>query len=313
MLAAVLIVNISCAQQEKGKGKVEKATFLYSEQGGEKLYLDRYMIPGGDIPKPCIVFMFGGGFVGGEKDNQQYEPYFNYLAEQGFCVTSIDYRLGLKGYDPEMADGPSELVEQFVKTIDMAVEDLFDATAYILKNADEWNIDSGLIVANGSSAGAVSVLQGEYYICNGHELAQKLPAGFNYAGVVAFAGALFTVGDISWAEHPCPVQMFHGDADSNVPYDKVTELGLGFYGSKHLAASLDAAGTPYYLYTAVNSGHEMAVEPMNDNRDEILYFLNKMVGEGVKEQITVSVNMIGKPELNKNFTIMDYIRSNFGR
>ena len=312
--AALVLINVSCAHQdqEKAPAKVEKQTFLYSDRGEEKLYLDRYMISDGDSAKPCIIFMFGGGFVGGEKDKEEYIPYFNYLAEQGFCVASIEYRLGLKAYDLKNVSGPEEALGQFIYTINIAVEDLFDATSYIIGNAGEWNIDPDMIIANGSSAGAVSVLQGEYYISNGHELAQKLPEGFNYAGIIAFAGAVFTVGDIVWTQQPCPIQMFHGDADSNVPYDKVTEFGMGFYGSKYLAASLDSIAAPYYFYTATNFGHQIAVDPMADNRSEIMYFLNKMAIQKSKQQVNVSVNMIGKPEPNKNFTIMDYVQSNFG-
>lgn len=56
------------------------------------------------------------------------------------------------------------------RTISMAVEDLYDATAFIVDKADEWGIDSSQIVACGSSAGAITVLHGEYALCNASPL-----------------------------------------------------------------------------------------------------------------------------------------------
>ena len=68
--------------------------------------------------------------------------------------------------------------------IDTAVEDFYDATGFVINQSSDWNIDVEQIVASGSSAGAITVLQAEYDLCNGHELAKRLPTGFNYAGVI---------------------------------------------------------------------------------------------------------------------------------
>ena len=293
---------------------VHKQTFLYSEKNGQKLYLDRYEVPSDTNanPKPCLIFMFGGGFVSGTRDEPRYIPYFNHFAERGYCVVSIDYRLGFKGYKPGPEDGPVEMLNHFAYTIGIAVEDLFDATTFLVERAEEWKIDPEMVVATGSSAGAVSVLQGEYYISNGHELAGKLPNGFNYAGIVGFAGAIFTVGDLTWPSVPCPIQMFHGDADSNVPYDKVTELGVGFYGSEYISTTLDSLPAPYYFYSETDAAHEIAVDAMVDNLDDIDFFLDQMVENKEPYQINTVLKVIGRPVKNKNFTILDYIKSNFG-
>ena len=55
-----------------------------------------------------------------------------------------------------------------------------------MDKADEWGIDSSQIVACGSSAGAITVLHGEYALCNASPLVQHLPVGFRYAGIVSF-------------------------------------------------------------------------------------------------------------------------------
>ena len=46
--------------------------------------------------RPCMMFVFGGGFVGGQRDNELYTTYFDFLTSNGYDVVSIDYRLGLK-------------------------------------------------------------------------------------------------------------------------------------------------------------------------------------------------------------------------
>lgn len=311
-LILLLALFAAISVHAQSASNVHKRTFLYSEKNGQKLYLDRYEVASDTNARPCVIFMFGGGFVNGTRDEPRYMPYFNHLAERGYCVVSIDYRLGFKGYAPAPGDGPVEMLNHFAYTIGIAVEDLFDATTFLLDRAEEWKIDPKLVVASGSSAGAVSVLQGEYYISNRHELAGKLPHGFNYAGVVSFAGAIFTVGDLTWPSAPCPVQMFHGDADSNVPYDKVTELGAGFYGSKYIATTLDSIRAPYYFYSVTDAAHEIAVEPMVDNLDEIDFFLDQMVKDKDPYQINTVLKVIGRPVRNKNFKILDYIKANFG-
>lgn len=71
-------------------------------------------------------------------------------------------------------------------------------------------------------------MQGEYGIGNQIELTEKLPDDFNFAGVIAFAGAIpGTDNDLVWKRKPAPIQMFHGDADCSVPYDKLTYGSIG--------------------------------------------------------------------------------------
>ena len=74
------------------------------------------------------------------------------------------------------------------------VEDLYDATAWIVGHADMLNIDTTKIVISGGSAGATNSVMAEYYLCNGDELAQRLPKGFRYAGVIPFAGGIWKAG-----------------------------------------------------------------------------------------------------------------------
>lgn len=298
--------------------QIVKSTIVYAVKGTDTLRLDRYEATNSNsiAHKPILIFMFGGGFIGGHRDWAGYTSYFNSMAEKGYSVFSIDYRLGLRPVVERMRRGEKikkmEFPHLLENAIDTAVADLYSATGFILDKAQEWRIDTNNIVINGSSAGAVSVLQAEYYLCSENELTKRLPANFRYAGVISFAGAIFsTKGALHWDKQPAPIQFFHGDADSNVPYDKVRILKFGFYGSKFLAEQLEKMHRPYYFFDVKNAAHEIAQTPMNDNLNEIEEFLNRQVIEKKAIEIHKQVRQTDKPTLKKKFGIGDYTKANF--
>lgn len=312
IIAILIFIGVFTMRSFAGDNII-KETYLYSVQNGDSLFLDKYSSVEKSVEaEPCVIFMFGGGFVSGVRDHEDYIPYFRFLVESGYKVVSIDYRLGMRPVleNPDMS--ARVFIGTFINAIYMATEDLFDATSFVYENAGEWGIDRKMIIANGSSAGAVSVLQGAYLISNGKELGAKLPAGFNYAGVISFAGAIFEhARDINFVSLPCPILMYHGDADSNVPYDKLTKLGLGFFGSKYIAKKLDAVKSPYWLTTYENFDHTIAIDPMDNNRQEILLFLDHLVKQQKPLAINNTVKEIGIPVKKKKFKLMDYVKANF--
>ncbi|MDU1889141.1 MAG: carboxylesterase family protein [Dysgonomonas sp.] len=257
----VLLCIICSGIHLYGNDTVTKETYIYAIKGSDTLRLDKYDLPAIKEAKSCIIFMFGGGFVSGIRDAERYKNYFSYFAKKGYVVISIDYRLGMKNLK---TTDPMWLVATLNNSINMAVEDLFSATSYTIDQAKAWNIDTSRIVANGSSAGAVSVLQAEYAICNGAEATKILPTNFNYAGIISFAGAVFSLdGDLKWKKSPSPIQLFHGDADRNVPYNKIEVDRYGLYGSKYIADQLSQLGSPNYFHVTTNAAHEIADRAMD--------------------------------------------------
>ena len=213
-------------------GGINRETHLYAVKGADSLYLDHYTAPV-EGKRPCMMFVFGGGFAAGTRNNKLYDRYFEFLTTQGFDVVSIDYRLGLKNIGKRAGEfSVRDMIGTMSNAINMAVEDLFSATLFVIDKAEEWQIDTANIVTSGSSAGAITVLQAENNICNRTARAAVLPEGFNYAGVISFAGAIFsTNGSPEWQSQPAPIMLFHGTADRQVPYDKMSMLRVGFYGS----------------------------------------------------------------------------------
>ena len=263
------------------------ATYMFERRDTCDLYLDVYNPAKGSITKlngrekPTIVFMFGGGFIRGSRDDESYNSWFKMLTDNGYRVISIDYRLGLKGSDKV---GIAQ-VNVLDKAIHIAVEDLFSATNFIIDNADQLGVDASNIVVSGSSAGAITVMQAEYEIANNTSWASVLPQGFNYAGVMSFSGAILSrKGKIKYESTPCPTLMLHGTADKLVPYNQIAFFNLGFYGGGKLVDRLKKYDCNYNMFHFIDYGHEIA-GAMYSTLDLQLRFLENNVMQNKKRLI----------------------------
>ena len=262
-------------------------TYMYERRDTCDLFMDVYNPAEGSedtfmgVRKPTVVFMFGGGFIQGTRDDKSYNSWFRMLTENGYRVISIDYRLGLKGAT-KVGVAQVNLLD---KAIHMAVEDLFCATNFIIENADQLGVDPSAIVISGSSAGAISVMQAEYEIANRTSWASVLPQGFNYAGVMSFSGAILSrKGKVKYQTAPCPTLMLHGTGDNLVPYKQIAFFNLGFFGGGKLVKRFQKFGYDYNMYHFVDYGHEIAGS-MYSTLDLQLDFLEKNVMQGKKRII----------------------------
>lgn len=234
------------------------ASFLFAERGEAQLWLDIYApAPGTESRNlPTVLYVFGGGFKTGSRDHPWLMPFFQQLTLGGYRVVSIDYRLGLKEVK-KMGIAQRDLLK---KAIDMAVEDLFSATTFLVNNAEATGVDPANIVLCGSSAGAITVLQADWERCNGGALASVLPKDFAYAGVVSFSGAVYSnQGKIAYrSAAPAPTVLFHGIDDKIVTYKKISFFKLCFGGSDCLFPVLEKCGVPCAIYRFRGIGHEVA-------------------------------------------------------
>ena len=254
-------------------------TYLFVQRDTCNLFMDVYNPASGSnttafgLEKPTVIFMFGGGFIGGTRDDADYHKWFRQMTENGYRVISIDYRLGLKGSNKV---GVAQ-VNVLDKAIHMAVEDLFSATNFILDNADQFGVRPDNIVISGSSAGAITVMQAEYEIANNTAWASVLPAGFNYAGVMSFSGAILSrEGKVDFKNEPCPTFMLHGTSDKLVPYNQIKLFNLGFFGGGKLVDRFKQYGLDYNMFHFVGYGHEIA-ESMGTTLDLQIKFLETNV------------------------------------
>ncbi|MBB6500711.1 alpha/beta hydrolase [Pedobacter cryoconitis] len=275
------------AQETKPAETIHKTTFTYSVKDKQELKMDIYSNQDLKVKKPCVMFVFGGGFITGTRDHKAYTAYFNKLAAHNYKVVSIDYRLGLKGVKKLSALHTKPLKN----AIDTAVADLYSATAYLLKNAGSLGIDSTSIIISGSSAGAITVLHADWEKRNHTSLTLQLPEKFQYAGVISFAGAILSYkGSPSYQIAPAPTMLFHGAEDKLVINNKKRFFNKGFFGSKYLAERFTANKYPYCYMQVRGMGHEIAEIPMHKNLNEILWFINNYVFGKKQYLITVDYN-----------------------
>ena len=307
-IVALLVAVATTTAQE-----VVRTTHHYATHDGIELLLDRYDTNVAcEKCRPCMIFVFGGGFKQGSRDHEMYISYLERLATEGIVAVSIDYRLGLKLYPP--TGGKVSMVKALANAVNVAVEDLYGATNYIIANAEAWNVDPQLIMISGSSAGAITALQAEWLRCNGDSMAEVLPDDFRYAGVVSCAGAIFsTKGKPKFKQEAAPMLLFHGTSDSNVPYHKSSIAGIGFFGSKHIVKRLDKIPSPYYFYSAEYVTHTLAATPFIDQQDLILQFINDYVIRGRRLYIEAQIYDPTIPQRPTRFSPMDYIKTNYGR
>lgn len=265
---------------------ISKQSFIYAVKDTNSLGLDIYNLNREDSThkKSCIIFVFGGAFVTGKRDDSLYNNYFNNLAENDYLVVSISYRLGLRG----VKNVSKFNIKPLKNAVDMAVDDIYDATNWLISRAGQLGIDTSKILLSGSSSGAISVLTAEFERKNGYAVSDKLPLGFQYAGIISFSGAILSLdGKLKYDRIPAPKLMFHGTADRIVPYNEIRFFNKGFYGSGWIAKVSKENNYPYYLFSEEGMGHEVSVLPMLYNIPEILDFLDNYIIKQKRFQIDV--------------------------
>jgi acetyl esterase/lipase len=152
--ATVVLLGLACSVQaqvpkeaptdkatEKAKAKVQplpipagvraERDLEYARVGDTPLRLDLYRPETSGELLPLVVWVHGGGWVGGDKANPMALP----LSGQGYVVASVNYRLS------GVASFPAQ------------IEDCRAAIRWLRANASAYNIDPKRIGVWGSSAG----------------------------------------------------------------------------------------------------------------------------------------------------------------
>ena len=290
------------------KSEVVKETGVYNIADTDTLKYDRYYCAETPLTS-TLIFAFGGSFKAGERDNKDYIPFFNFLAENGVNVVSIDYRTALASVPASQMASIEGFKDALQQAITVAVMDFLTATGYVMSKSEEWGTDPTKIFACGSSAGAITALQAENVLVGG-SLGGIFPEWFNYAGVISFAGAVCADGEPVWTEKTAPLMLFHGDADNVVPYEKAVIGNMGLYGSKTISNTLNGMDIPHVFHTVMGASHEVCINPMNVYRTEIMQFIRDAANGGIGEITILTGRKPGVKDYKTDFTIMDYLRAN---
>lgn len=217
------------------------------------LLLDIYQPDGecGD-PRPFVVGIHGGGFVGGSRNSQSWVTNMEAVAAEGLVGISIDYRL--------VGDEPIVSVE-FLSVLDdingeadrlgltanqrevlnaavAAMEDTVTALRWAEDNAEERCLDMNRFAIWGSSAGAITALHvahglDEYFIDH-----PEPRVAIDYWGRLLLDGLVDLDGP--------PFMIIHGTADASQIYEETAVV---------LAAEAEAVGLPFSFYTIEGGPH----------------------------------------------------------
>ncbi len=233
---------------------VSGITYLTANNWEAKLDLYLPHEPSG--PSPTLVYIHGGGWVGGTKESSVLSllPYL----EMGWAVVNVEYRLARISLAPA------------------AVEDCRCALRWVIQNAKQYNFDTGKLVVTGHSAGGhLSLTTGMLPAsagldreCPGTE-DLKVAAIINWYGItdvgdllegpnmktyaVAWMASLTNREEVARRVSPLsyvrpglpPILTIHGDADPTVPYSHAVRL----------REALDKAGVPNQLLTIPGGKH----------------------------------------------------------
>ena len=147
----------------------EHKNLEYARAGDTTLLLD-LSIPAADKPPPLVLWIHGGGWRSGSKNNPSILP----LTDKGFAIASVDYRLS------PTAKFPAQ------------IHDIKAAIRYLRGTADQHKFNATKIAISGGSAGGhLAALVG---VTNGHQeleghLGRHRTQSSDVQAIVSFYGA----------------------------------------------------------------------------------------------------------------------------
>ncbi|NRA49061.1 MAG: alpha/beta hydrolase fold domain-containing protein [Phaeodactylibacter sp.] len=177
------------------------------------------------------------------------------------------------------------ILSEKIKAIRLAANQLWQATAFLSKEADEFGIDPSKIFIAGSSAGAETVLHAAFWDRSVMELyGDPLPKRFSYAGLIGGAGAIMDVNSIT-AKTAIPAMLFHGSADPVVPYataahhycDTDATGWLMLFGSHSVYERYSDIGSDVELHSFCGGGHEFAGAYFHEKQEAVANFIQRVL------------------------------------
>lgn len=268
---------------------IQKSTHEYAVKDGTSLSLDVYQTPNSDNTlRPVLLWVHGGGFSGGKRDNDMEVKLMEAFAKQGYVGVSITYRLLRKGQATGFScDCPrSGKINVFRES----ALDTWDALHFMHANRAQFQIDPQKIIVGGSSAGAEAILNAVYlrdWLFEGPSKYDEIEP----AAIFSLAGAVVDARYIG-AHNAVPGVFFHGTKDNLVPYataphhycapEKPGYIWLD--GSATITEQLKANNSAYLLYTYVDARHEISGVQFGQLPAVFDFFESVFEGEVTKQE-----------------------------
>ncbi len=223
--------------------------------------------------KPAILFVHGGGLVGGDKSSEGAADLGALYSRCGFIYASIDYRIGWANG----TDGCGGDTVGLNRATYRAIQDAKAAFRYLKENADLYGIDTNYMFVEGNSAGSTILL---FSVYAGQE--DFDPAFLTELGSIDSSGNTFYnhtfdakayIGEAAGFPRPhmleekyIPSLYFHGTCDSIVPYFSgpifycyQPFINPIYYGSWEQVEVFRNNNRPYQFYTGEGAGHDVVI------------------------------------------------------
>ena len=224
--------------------------------GMKPLLLDLYEPTGPTVPgrrRPAILMIHGGAFVGGSRQFPPLVQMATELANRGYVIASIDYRLG--GDGPVLSDRVQALPVNslFELRMNAAVDDGLTALDWLVDNSGTFNLDPTRLGVIGSSAGAITAIHLAYTVKDFGIDAPALRFVVDFFGnaIIPLFDPVAAVNHLETGEPP--LFIVHGTEDMTVPIAR----------SEALAARAFEQNVPVEFHPIVGADHGFFEEMEN--------------------------------------------------
>lgn len=243
----------------------------YGSLFNQDLHLDFYEPLGDVMPaRPTLVFLHGGAFLIGTRNQPPIPDWAEYYAKRGYVVVSVQYRLNFNS----TSGGSAE------RAVYRAAQDLRAALRFLMDNRAIYRIDPNNIITTGTSAGSIAGIHSAFFeeserpassfgipIIEPNDLGCVNCSGNNNYGnqevpVKAHVNYWGAIGDTSWINLPdnIPMMHLHGTSDAIVNYGSGQPFSLPIWptlhGSSIIHQRLQNLGIRSVLHPMVGTGHE---------------------------------------------------------
>ncbi len=261
--------------------------------------------------RPLILFIHGGAFYIGNKQDNPIVLWCKHYASMGYVVASIDYRMGFHLTKPSIERCGYK-----------AVQDAHAAMRFLMHNREKYKIDPNYLFAAGSSAGGITALNLAFMrnknrpksVCNDKNERRDLgnietsgnafTESFHIKAVANMWGA---VSDLSiLANSRTDIISFHGDADNIVPYGhdvpfQALKMGLNktlfdkMYGSSVIHQKAKELGYREELHTLKGCSHAPHVDKQN-KPNQYFWFIQEKTTDFLAREIAGEIGNIRHEE-----------------
>ena len=251
----------------------------------KRLKLDVYEPNNKQKNRPAYMFIHGGNFINGTKQQEEIIELAHFYTSRGWVFIAIDYRLSADfGTVPQewlnyALHVPSERISQFL-ALYPAQRDAKAAMRWLVENAETYGINKDYITIGGASAGAITAIS--IGISNQEDFRDEIDIKkdptlstsnlnqrysvktiVNYWGSKIGLDLLENIYDKSYFNSKMPpLFIVHGTEDPTIPFSHAKDLKALYMAHK----------APLACYPIHGAGHAVWDAKVAEERIETLTF-----------------------------------------